>query len=102
MAHDSASQPLLARTLSPTDASWPSGLRDLAGQAPAQLRVLGELPDLTGAIAIVGTRAADADACEFTRTCAGELAAAGRTIISGGALGIDAAAHRGALDVGGS
>lgn len=63
--------------------------------------MIGRLPGLDGAVAIVGTRFADEDALEFTRTLAAELAAAGRTVISGGARGIDAAAHRGALDAGG-
>jgi DNA processing protein len=102
MAHVSYSAPAPLHVLTPCDTAWPRGLRDLGEHAPAYLRVRGALPDLTGAIAIVGTRAADADACEFTRTCAAALAAAGRTIVSGGALGIDAAAHRGALDVGGA
>jgi DNA processing protein len=88
-------------TLRPGDSAWPAQLADLATDAPAQLRVLGRLPALDGAIAIVGTRFADDDAVEFTRALAVELAVAGRTVISGGARGIDAAAHRGALDAGG-
>lgn len=61
----------------------------------------GRLPELTGAIAVVGTRYADEDALAFAFELGRELAAAGRTVVSGGALGIDAAAHRGALDAGG-
>jgi len=52
-------------------------------------------------VAVVGTRYPTAPAAEFTRQLAGELAAAGVGVFSGGAVGIDAAAHRGALDVGG-
>jgi DNA processing protein len=98
---DPSSAPL-SLTLRPGDAAWPARLADLASEAPAELRVLGRLPELAGAIAIVGTRFADEEAIEFTRTLAAQLAAAGRTVISGGARGIDAAAHLGALDAGGA
>jgi len=64
--------------------------------------VLGQLPPLAGAIAIVGTRVADDEALAFTHDLAADLAAEGRTIVSGGAIGVDAAAHRGALSVGGA
>ena len=59
--------------------------------------MLGRLPKLEGAIAIVGTRVADDDALAFTYDLAADLASQGRVIVSGGALGIDGAAHRGAL-----
>jgi len=49
-------------------------------------------------IAIVGTRRASADGKKTARAFARELAAAGCTIVSGLAFGIDAAAHEGALD----
>ena len=47
---------------------------------------------------IVGSRAASRWAMELTRTCAAGLAAEGAVIVSGGALGVDAAAHEGALE----
>ncbi|MDP9016820.1 MAG: DNA-protecting protein DprA [Candidatus Eremiobacteraeota bacterium] len=50
-------------------------------------------------MAIVGTRAASHAGKELARTIARELGQAGCCIISGLALGIDAAAHRGALEV---
>ena len=53
-------------------------------------------------IAIVGSRAATRGGRARARTLAGELAACGLVITSGLARGIDAAAHRGALDAGGS
>ena len=52
-------------------------------------------------VAIVGTRRATAYAERVTRQLAGTLARAGATVISGLARGVDAAAHRGALEVGG-
>ncbi len=89
------------RVLLPSDPAWPASLAALKSP-PKQLRILGTLPSLAGAIAIVGTRAASPEALEHAMRLAAALAGAGRTIISGGALGIDAAAHRGALSVGGA
>lgn len=65
---------------------------------PERLALLGALPSKDSPkIAIVGTRRSDPEAEDFVERLAAELAMAGATIVSGGALGIDAAAHRGAL-----
>ncbi len=61
----------------------------------------GALDLLSPAVAIVGTRTPPDAAMRYTRWFSSVLARAGVTIISGGAFGIDAAAHQGALDVGG-
>jgi DNA processing protein len=68
---------------------------------PASLAISGELPDLSRAVAIVGTRTPNPQAANFAHTLAYELAEAGCPIVSGGALGIDSAAHQGALEGGG-
>lgn len=64
---------------------------------PFGIYVLGNLQYRAPAIAIVGTRTASHQGKELAKTFAGKLGAAGLTIISGLALGIDAAAHEGAL-----
>lgn len=76
------------------DPQYPAGLRDL-DDPPALLFVRGTLP--AGGLAIVGTRTPPFAAQEFAR----ELAARCHVgVVSGLAAGIDAAAHRGALDAG--
>lgn len=90
------------RVLSPHNSAWPERLGDLATARPALLHVAGALPDLEDAVAVVGTRNPDPDALGFARDLGAALAAAGRVVISGGAHGIDSAAHRGCLDAGGS
>ncbi len=79
--------------------SYPRGLEDL-GDPPSRLFARGVIPD-GPAVAIVGTRRADLAAIAFTRALARDLAGAGFTIVSGGADGVDAAAHEGALAAGG-
>jgi len=90
--------------LLPDDPRWPGALDDLGALAPHCLWVRGD-PDLAAAstrsVALVGARACT----EYGRHVAAELAhgLAGRgvTVVSGGAYGIDAAAHRAALAGGG-
>ncbi|HWA78205.1 MAG TPA: DNA-processing protein DprA [Polyangiaceae bacterium] len=78
----------------------PPRLSDLQ-EPPEALYVRGELPR-GPAVAIVGTRSPTPEGETFARTLAAELAAAGIAILSGGAKGIDTAAHVGALSARGT
>ena len=81
------------------DSGYPERLERLP-DPPARLFVIGTIPDLPVA-AIVGSRKADARARRLASDLAGELARSGVLVVSGGAAGVDTAAHRGALDGGG-
>lgn len=100
--------------ITPSHPDWPPGLDDLAtcpwqerlGGVPVGLWMRGSrersLTRASGdAIAIVGSRAATPYGSRVAAELALELSEAGRTVISGAAYGIDAAAHRGALLGGG-
>ncbi|MBE0566329.1 MAG: DNA-protecting protein DprA [Krumholzibacteria bacterium] len=80
---------------------WPDLLEQLP-DPPALLHVGGRA-DVLGpwCLAIVGTRRASPRGLAVARTLGAQLAARGWTVVSGLALGIDGAAHRGALDAGG-
>lgn len=82
------------------EGSYPEVLQHL-DSPPLVLYLKGELPPTQRNIGIVGTRNASPWATAWTHKVARELAEAGIGIISGLALGIDAASHKGALDGGG-
>ena len=83
------------------DADYPTRLQEIAS-APPVLYLRGTLErEDDAAIAIVGARHATAYGETVARELAGELSRRGLTIVSGLARGIDAAAHRGALEAGG-
>ncbi|PRQ12562.1 DNA-protecting protein DprA [Corynebacterium sp. 13CS0277] len=107
------------RLILPGDAQWPAQLgerfqflsavgeqhpkaKDPAACLPLGLWVRGgNLAELTRrAMAIVGTRTLDRYGHDVTRSFVTELCAQGYTIVSGGALGVDAIAHRTALEHG--
>ncbi|MEO6912604.1 MAG: DNA-processing protein DprA, partial [Candidatus Baltobacteraceae bacterium] len=69
----------------------------------AGLYACGAIEALAGTtVAIVGTRAASGQGRRLAHALAAELAGDGIAILSGLALGIDGAAHEGALSVGGA
>ncbi|MDI3341967.1 MAG: DNA-processing protein DprA [Sphaerobacter sp.] len=83
------------------DAAYPRLLREIPSP-PLLLYVRGALtPADAHAVGIVGTRRASAYGREMTRRLCSDLVQAGVTIVSGLARGIDAVAHRTALDRGG-
>jgi DNA processing protein len=90
-----------ARALTRGDAEYPALLLAVP-TAPATLHVRGSLVEGDAlAVAVVGSRRATPYGLEVAETLAADLAARGVTIVSGLARGIDTAAHRGALRVGG-
>jgi len=86
-----------------SDPGYPAILRSL-NKPPSQLFWAGLEPWVwqdAPKVAIVGSRKASAYGLAITAKIAGELAEGGVVVISGLAFGIDAAAHRGALQAGG-
>jgi DNA processing protein len=88
------------RIVARDDAEYPSMLAALP-DAPVVLYIRGDLPGGRVRLAMVGSRRATAYGREIARRLAAELAGRGVEIVSGGARGIDTAAHRGALEAGG-
>ena len=100
-----AAERLGARYVVPGDREWPTQLEDLAEKAPVGLWVAGagDLRLLAlRSIAVVGSRSATAYGASIARELAHHLAEEEWLTVSGGAFGIDAAAHRGALAAGGA
>jgi DNA processing protein len=87
-----------AFTLRPGDETYPRLLLDY--REPPRLRIRGRLPSAPG-VAIVGTRKATRDGVAFATHLGSGLADAGVAVWSGGAVGIDTAAHVGCLTAGG-
>jgi DNA processing protein len=90
------------RQVARQDGDYPVWLSRIYAPPPV-LWVRGRLAAREGehAVAIVGARAATRAGLAFARLLAADLAAAGLTIVSGLARGIDTAAHQGALDAAG-
>ena len=86
-------------TVASSDLSYPLRLREVR-DAPRLLYIQGTLPTCRPVVALVGARAATGRGLAVARELATELSCAGALVISGGAIGIDSAAHRGALDAG--
>ncbi len=85
--------------LLPEDPAYPPLLREIP-DPPAALFMRGQLGAHGPRVALVGTRAASAYGLRTARRLAAELAERGVTVVSGLAIGIDAAAHAGALEAG--
>ncbi|MGN5380340.1 DNA-processing protein DprA [Streptomyces lasalocidi] len=89
-----------ARFVAPRDAEWPRQLDDLGDARPLGLWVRGR-PSLRvwalRSVAVVGARACTEYGAHVAAALASGLAERGWVVVSGGAYGIDGAAHRGAL-----
>lgn len=87
------------RVIGLPDAGYPPLLAAIP-DPPIALFVRGSLDALAAPInvAIVGSRRASQNGCQFARALAADLGRSGFEITSGMAVGIDGAAHRGAID----
>ncbi|MGX1367123.1 DNA processing protein [Streptomyces canus] len=94
-----------ARFVVPGGAEWPAQLDDLMDARPLGLWVRGR-PSLRmwalRSVALVGARACTEYGAHMAATLATDLAELGWVVVSGGAYGVDGAAHRGALGAGGA
>ena len=89
-----------SRVLTLASEAYPARLRRLASP-PRVLHLAGSWDHDGPIVALVGARDATGDGLDFAQALAAELAEANAAIVSGLALGIDAAAHHGALRAGG-
>ncbi len=89
--------------LSRADRAYPRRLKErLREDSPPILYGCGDAALLeTGGLAVVGSRHVDQSLIEYAEAVGQLTARAGRTVVSGGARGIDQAAMRGALEAGG-
>lgn len=88
--------------VTPDNRIYPAGLRKLVDM-PLALYVDGDISCLRGKviIGVVGTRKPCYESIAIARKISSDLAKAGAVVVSGGALGIDSAAHEGAIEGGG-
>ncbi|WP_099205753.1 DNA-processing protein DprA [Scatolibacter rhodanostii] len=86
------------KVITPEDEKYPDALRNIF-DPPAVLYYRGELPnvDTSPTISVVGTRKASQKSLDAATTIGYQLAISGAMVVSGGALGVDSAAHRGAM-----
>jgi DNA processing protein len=88
------------RLVCPGDPEWPGQLADLGDDEPYALWLRGNADlrfSCLRSVAVVGSRAATAYGSYVAAEFAASVAARGWAVVSGGAFGVDAAAHRGAL-----
>ena len=102
MRASTPSFPAPSFSVAPDAPSFPAALRQLP-RPVATLWAAGRLPrNDERLVAIVGARAASLAGCRMAERLAAAAVNTGYGVVSGGALGIDAAAHRGALAAGGA
>ena len=91
------------RLITKDSPEWPAGLAEMAPlSSPGRLHVEGETLDASkGHVAVVGSRRPTASGLDAAGHFSKALAEAGFVVVSGLALGVDAAAHKAALDAGG-
>ena len=96
-------RPLNPRVITPGSSEWPESLDELGPHdSPTRLYVAGrDIDPGARAVAVVGTRRPTAAGIEAAQMIARGLAQANFVVVSGLAIGIDAAAHRASLEVGG-
>lgn len=91
--------------LTPESDWWPQALKDLQLEEPLCLWVRGQnavaIPSQEQVVAVVGSRDSTNYGASVTAELAAGLVGRGYTVLSGGAYGIDAQAHRGALVIAG-
>jgi DNA processing protein len=88
------------RLICPGDREWPGQLADLGDEQPYALWLRGTADlrfSCLRSVAVVGARAATAYGSYVAAEFAASVAARGWAVVSGGAFGVDASAHRGAL-----
>lgn len=83
------------------ESDYPGALKALV-RHPFLLYVRGALPENPFALSVVGPRKASPYGRTVTERFVREFVAAGAVVVSGGAAGIDSAAHAAALDAGGA
>ncbi len=88
-----------ARTIRPGDGQYPDALARIP-ERPDVLRLRGSLGG-GRRVAIVGSRLPDEYGVDLSRSISAGLSRAGVSVVSGGALGVDGAAHEAALEAGG-
>ena len=94
----------MSRIVSARDAEWPRRLSELGPYPPpGRLFVEGSPlpPDDALVVAVVGTRRPTSTGLRVAQELATDLCASGVVVVSGLAVGIDAAAHRAALEASG-
>lgn len=98
--HESRTRSVDGSIVTRGEPEWPRAMSDLGAAEPFALYVRGDRHVLTEwdrSVAIVGSRSATSHGAYVAADIAHGVSSVGRAVISGGAYGIDAAAHRAAL-----